>query len=184
MNGVIDSLTLLTIICVVIAVARTAYIVMQNRDPDADSVDLLRDRQDRLAEAQRYHNKVVKDRVLWKMNRTVEICRENLNPAKLAPGNDRHIHYYLGYLIGFAEAVSLADGVEFDRTLRLPVCLEAGKLLGSGRGEIAEGEALLDALKGSEIFEHGREDGGLDGSEAADDSAERYFNRIDRYFRS
>ncbi|MEQ8711339.1 MAG: hypothetical protein RIC36_20325 [Rhodospirillales bacterium] len=182
MGNVVDGLTFATIVFVVIAVIRVAFIIMQRRDPDAESVALLRDRQNKVEEAWMHRNKVLKDRAVWKMIRTIEICRENLNPALLAPGQDRYIHYYLGYLLGFAEAVSLADGVEFDRILRLPIYLETSKLLGNGNGDVQEGAHMLVALSGSEFFELGRREGVLDGTDAAEDNGERYFHRIDSFF--
>ncbi|MEQ9326748.1 MAG: hypothetical protein RJQ21_05585 [Rhodospirillales bacterium] len=179
----LDTFLSLSLLFVLIAVARVAWIVMQKRDPDADTADLLRRRQSEAVEASHYRNKVLHDRAIWKMVRTVEICRDHLNPARLAPGQDRYIHYYLGYLTGFAEAVCRADGVEFDRALHLPIALEASKLLGEdGRGQIDEGTELLARLDGDGIYRQGQEDGRLDGAEASADSGERYFQRIDRFF--
>tara|TARA_R110002110_G_scaffold85223_2_gene221472 strand:+ start:2873 stop:3433 length:561 start_codon:yes stop_codon:yes gene_type:complete len=182
MGNFVDGLSFATIVLVVIVVVRIAFVIMQRRDPDAGNVTLLRDRQDRTEEAWMHRNKVLKDRAVWKMIRTIELCRENLNPALLAPGQDRHIHYYLGYLLGFAEAVSLADGVEFDRILRLPIYLETSKLLGDGHGDVQEGAEMLVKLSGSEFFELGRREGVLDGTDAAEDNGERYFHRIDSFF--
>ncbi|MRG71066.1 hypothetical protein GH722_04740 [Alphaproteobacteria bacterium HT1-32] len=182
MGNIVDGLTFATVVLVVIAVVRVAFIVMQRRDPDAENTTLLRDRQSRMEEAWMHRNKVLKDRAVWKMIRTIELCRENLNPALLAPGQDRYIQYYLGYLLGFAEAVSLADGVEFDRILRLPIYLEASKLLGDGHGDVQEGAEMLVKLSGSEFFELGRSEGVPDGTNAAQDSGERYFHRIDLFF--
>jgi hypothetical protein len=179
----LDMFLSLSLLLVLAALARAAWTVMQKRDPDADSTDLLRRRQEEAAEAAHYRNKVLHDRAVWKMVRTVEICREHLNPARLAPGQDRYIHYYLGYLLGFAEAICHADGVEFDRALRLPICLEASKLLGEdGEGHIDEGSVILARLDDDGPFRDGRDDGRLDGAEASEDSGERYFHRIDRYF--
>lgn len=179
----LDTFLSLSLLFVLIAVARVAWIVMQKRDPDADTADLLRRRQAEAEEASHYRNKVLHDRAIWKMVRTVEICRDHLNPARLAPGQDRYIHYYLGYLTGFAEAVCRADGVEFDRALHLPIALEASKLLGEdGSGRIGEGTELLARLDGGETFREGQEDGRLDGAEASDDSSDRYFQRIDLFF--
>ena len=86
MGNIVDGLTFATVVLVVIAVVRVAFIVMQRRDPDAESTTLLRDRQSRMEEAWMHRNKVLKDRAVWKMIRTIELCRENLNPALLAPG--------------------------------------------------------------------------------------------------
>ena len=118
-----------------------------------------------------------------KVQMTIELCRENLDPNKLARGNEPYTHYYIGYLYEVAKVVSRAERVEFTKAFQIPIFLEASRLCGSGKDDFTEGEGLLWDILASEYGRRGVEGGKDDGALAVDPAyGGPYWERIRTYF--
>ena len=119
-----------------------------------------------------------------KVQMTIDLCRDNLDPTKLARGNESYTHYYIGYQYEVAKAVSRAERVEFTKAFQIPVYLEASRLCGSGKDDFIEGEGLLGDILVSEYGRRGLEDGKDDGALAVDSAyGGPYWERIKDVFR-
>ena len=120
----------------------------------------------------------------WKIERTVEILRQNLDTNKLEGGQEIFSRYYIGYLFEMGKAISRHHRVEFSPQLRRPILLEAGRLFGRHR-DAQEGERHLAAVLGSDPGLLGAADGRVDGDYAVDpNNPGPYFARIGAYFES
>ncbi|MCH7487450.1 MAG: hypothetical protein IIC04_10730 [Proteobacteria bacterium] len=118
-----------------------------------------------------------------KVQMTIELCRQNLDPNKLSRGNEPYTHYYIGYLYEVAKAVSRAERVEFTKAFQIPIFLEASRLCGSGKDDFTEGEELLGGIIASEYGRRGVEGGKDDGALAVDPAyGGPYWERIRTYF--
>ena len=118
-----------------------------------------------------------------KLQMTIELCRENLDPNKLARGNAAYTHFYIGYLYEVAIAVSRAERVEFTKAFQIPIFLEVSRLCGSGKDDFIEGEGLLSDILDSEFGRLGVEGGKDDGALAVDTAyGGPYWERIRTYF--
>ena len=118
-----------------------------------------------------------------KVQMTIELCRENLDPNKLARGNEPYTHFYIGYLYEVAKAVSGADRVEFTKAFQIPIFLETSRLCGSGKDDFTEGEGLLGDILASEFGRLGVEVGKDDGALAVDPAyGGPYWEGIRTYF--
>ena len=114
---------------------------------------------------------------------TIELCRENLDPNKLARGNEAYTHFYIGYLYEVAIAISRAVRVEFTKAFQIPIFLEASRLCGSGKDDFTEGEGLLGDILASEFGHLGTEGGKNDGALAVDPAyGGPYWDGIRTYF--
>lgn len=114
---------------------------------------------------------------------TIELCRENLDPNKLARGNEAYTHFYIGYLYEVAITISRAERVEFTKAFQIPIFLEASRLCGSGKDDFTEGEGLLGDILASEFGRLGTEGGKDDGALAVDPAyGGPYWDRIRTYF--
>jgi hypothetical protein len=123
------------------------------------------------------------DDAVWKIERTIEILRQNLDGAKLE-GPEIFGRYYVGYLFEMGKAISRHHRVEFSLQLRQPILLEVGRLFGRGRNA-EEGERHLAAVLGSDPGLLGAADGRVDGDAAVDpNNPGPYFARIAAYFES
>ncbi|MAG97072.1 MAG: hypothetical protein QF797_12360 [Alphaproteobacteria bacterium] len=120
----------------------------------------------------------------WKIERTVEILRQNLDTGKLDSGPEIYSRYYIGYLFEMGKAISRHHRVEFSQRLRRPILLEVGQLFGRHR-DAQEGERHLAAVLGSDPGQLGAADGRIDGDYAVDpNNPGPYFARIGAYFES
>lgn len=118
-----------------------------------------------------------------KLQMTIELCRENLDPNNLARGNAAYTHFYIGYLYEVAKAISRAERVEFTKAFQIPIFLEASRLCGSGSDDFSEGEGLLGDILASEFGRLGAEGGKDDGALAVDPAyGGPYWERIRTYF--
>ena len=124
------------------------------------------------------------DDAAWKIERTIEILRQNLDAGKLDSGPEIYSRYYIGYLFEMGKAISRHHRVEFSLPLRQPILLEVARLFGRGRNA-QEGERHLAAVLGSDPGLLGAADGRVDGDAAVDASNPGpYFARIAAYFES
>ena len=120
---------------------------------------------------------------LDKVNYLIAYCREDLDPAKLAKGNDRYTHYYVAYLHEVARAISREEGITFSTAFQMPILLEAIRLCGADDTESRR--RLMPRILSSEYGLRGTEDGKADGALAVAPSHDGpYWDRIRRYFES
>ena len=136
----------------------------------------------------RYHAseriRLLKDSV-WKVNKTIEMFRSNLDSTKLAVGQDRYTHYYIGYLFEIARAISKRNQVEFSSAFQLPIVVEASRLCGHGEKDLHSTEQLIARILASEAGQQGVADGKIDGDYAVNAfSGGPYFERIITYFQA
>jgi hypothetical protein len=121
----------------------------------------------------------------WKLNQTVEILRENLDPAKLRPGQERYIDYYIAYLYEVGRAICVHNEVEYSPMIQTPILAEVVRLCGGGDDELREGERKLNRILASEVGRHGADDGLADGAYAVDPgNPGPYWVHIAHYFES
>ena len=118
-----------------------------------------------------------------KLQMTIEMCRENLDPNNLVRGNETYTHFYIGYLYEVAKAISRAERVEFTKAFQIPIFLEASRLCGSGSDDFSEGEGLLGDILASEFGRLGAEGGKEDGALAVNPAyGGPYWEGIRTYF--
>ena len=136
----------------------------------------------------RYHSneriRLLKDSV-WKVNKTIEMFRNNLDHDKLVAGQDKYTYYYIGYLSEIARAISKRNQIEFSSAFQLPIVIEACRLCGSGGDDLRSTEQLMVRILASEAGQQGAADGKVDGDYAVNSySGGPYFEKIIAYFQA
>ena len=122
---------------------------------------------------------------VWKVNKTIEMFRANLDNTKLVAGQDEYTYYYIGYLIEIARAISKRNQIEFSSAFQLPILVEAHRLCGHGDKDLHSTEQLMVRILGSEAGQKGVADGEVDGDYAVNSySGGPYFEKIIAYFQS
>jgi hypothetical protein len=121
----------------------------------------------------------------WKIDRTIEIFRDNLDSDKLAPGKERYTHYYIAYLYEIGRAICVHNEVEYSPMMLTSILSEAVRLYGGGEDELREGERRVTQILASEIGRRGAEEGLADGAYAVDPrNPGPYWQHIAAYFES